>query len=76
MVSICEKFAKMRKLKFSTSLDPNKSKTKCIMFTKGKLDKDSVAPILLNVDPLPWVESVKHLGNTLEFNNSMRTDSG
>ena len=74
MVSICEKSAKMRKLKFSTSLDPNKSKTKCIMFTKGKLDKDSVAPILLNGDPLPWVESVKHLGNTLEFNNSMRTD--
>ena len=46
--------------------NPSKSKTECVMFTKARLDKDSVAPIVLNGDPLPWVETVKHLGNTLE----------
>ena len=74
MVSICEKFAKLRRLKFSTNPNPSKSKTKCVMFTKDKTDKDSLAPIMLNGDPLPWVETVKHLGNTLEVNNSMKTD--
>ena len=74
MVSVCEKFAKLRRLKFSTNLNPRKSKTKCVMFTKARLDKDSVAPIILNGDPLPWVETVKHLGNTLESSNSMKTD--
>ena len=74
MVSVCEKFAKLRRLKFSTSPNPSKSKTKCVMFTKTRQDKDRVAPIILNGDPLPWVDSMKHLGNTLESSNSMRTD--
>ena len=40
-------------------------------FTKARFD---MAPIMLNGDPLPWVETVKNLGNTLESNNSMKTD--
>jgi hypothetical protein len=74
MVSICESFAKLRKLKFSTHVDPAKSKTKCVVFSKVKDDRNNVAPIILNGDPLPWVSSVKHLGNTLESDNSMRSD--
>ena len=74
MVTICEKFAKLRKLKFSTNVDPVKSKTKCIIFTKVKKARENVAPIILNGDPLPWVSNVKHLGNVLESDNSMRTD--
>ena len=74
MVTICEEFAKLRKLKFSTHLDPAKSKTKCLIFSKVKSARDNVAPIILNGDPLPWVDSVKHLGNLLEFDNSMKTD--
>ena len=34
MVSICEQFAKLRKLKFSTNEDPVKSKTKCLIFLR------------------------------------------
>ena len=75
MVAICEKFAKLRKLKFSTNPNPVKSKTKCVIFTKVKAAKVNVAPIILNGNPLPWVESVKHLGNTLQSDNSMRNDT-
>ena len=72
MVRICEKFASDKSLKFSTNEDPVKSKTKCIIFMKGKTPE--VEPILLNGDPLPWVKEVKHLGNTLQADNSMKTD--
>ena len=74
MVTICEKFAKLRKLKFSTNVDPVKSKTKCIIFTKVKKARENVAPIILNGNPLAWVNNAKHLGNVLESDNSMRTD--
>ena len=72
MVKICEEFAKKKSLKFSTNIDPKKSKTKCVMFSKGK--QPMVAPIMLNGDPLPWVREVKHLGNVLQSDNSMQTD--
>ena len=74
MVTICEKFAKEMSLKFSTNNNPDKSKTKCVVFTKVKGLKNSLAPIILNGDPLPWVDKVKHLGNILESDNSMRAD--
>ena len=71
MVDICQKFAKSKRLKFSTHVDPAKSKTKCILFAK-KLE--AVSPIFLNGDPLPWVKEVKHLGNILQCNNTMKMD--
>ena len=33
-----------------------------------------VSPILLNGDPLPWVLEVKHLGNVLQADKSMKVD--
>jgi hypothetical protein len=74
MVKICEDLAKSRNLKFSMNADPKKSKTKCIIFSKNAQSRQGILPISLNGDPLPWVESVKHLGNTLECDNSMRKD--
>ena len=74
MVEICEKFAKQRKLKFSTNSVPAKSKTKCIIFSRMKSCQVNVAPIVLNGDPLPWVSKVKHLGNILEQSNCMKMD--
>ena len=74
MVKICEKFAKIRKLKFSTNINPEKSKTKCVVFTKVKGMRHEIAPIMLNGNPLPWVENVKHLGNILQSDNSMKSD--
>ena len=72
MVKICEEFAKSKSLSFSTNPDPAKSKTKCIIFSKKKIA--GVSPILLNGDPLPWVMEVKHLGNILQADNSMKVD--
>ena len=74
MTRICENFAKLKHLKFSTNVDPIKSKTKCIIFSPRKKDRTNVAPIILNADPLPWVTEVKHLGNILRCDNSMKRD--
>ena len=74
MVKIAEDFAKSRSLKFSTNADPKKSKTKCLVFSKHVRARQDILPILLNQDPLPWVDTVKHLGNKLESDNSMRQD--
>ena len=74
MVKIAEDFAKSRNLKFSTNVDPKKSKTKCLVFSQHVRARQGILPILLNGDPLPWVETVKHLGNKLESDNSMRQD--
>ena len=74
MVNHCAQFMKKKGLKFSTNADPDKSKTNCIIFSKKPKDRKNVAPIKLNEDILPWVEEVKHLGNILECNNSMKRD--
>ena len=71
MVSLCEEFAIQKKLKFSTNIDVNKSKTKCIIFTLLKQYRRNIAPIILNGNPLPWVDRVQHLGNTLDHSNNM-----
>ena len=74
MINKCSDFMKQKKLKFSTNVDPRKSKTKCVIFSKKAKDRQNVTPVKLNGDDLPWVEEVKHLGNLLECNNSMKRD--
>ena len=74
MVNICAGFAESRNLKFSTNPDPKKSKTKCLIFSKQARARQDVLPVLLNGDPLPWVENAKHLGNKLQCDNSMKQD--
>ena len=59
---MCEKFALNRKLKFSTNVDINKSKTKCFIFNKSNIDSNNACPIILNGVPLPYVDEFKHLG--------------
>ena len=71
MMDICQKFAVNNNLKFSTHHDPVKSKTKCIHFSRKKLD---LAKIQLNGNDLPWVDSAKHVGNVLERDNSFSKD--
>ena len=74
MINICEKFANCRLLKFSTNRDINKSKTKCLIFTKSVIDSNNFTPIFLGGVALPYVSEVKHLGNVLQTNNSMNKD--
>ena len=74
MVDICSEFMRKKSLKFSTHLNPAKSKTKCIIFSKKPKDRVNVIPVKLNGDSLPWVGEIKHLGNILECDNSMKRD--
>lgn len=62
MLNIAESYADSHGLKFSTNLDPKKSKTKCIswMHSPRPLPK-----MKLCGNHLPWVNEVLHLGNTL-----------
>ena len=74
MVNICSQFMKKKNLKFSTNANIEKSKTKCIIFSKKPRDRRNISEVKLNGDNLPWVGEIKHLGNTLECDNSMRRD--
>ena len=74
MVNLCDRFTRRKNLKFSTNPDPDKSKTKCMIFSRKPKDLTGAAPIMLNGDPLPWVKQLKHLGNILQCDNSMKID--
>ena len=74
MINVCSEFAGRKNLKFGTNADPEKSKTKCIVFSKNKKDFKNLLPLKLLGCPLPWVDKVKHLGNTLQNDNSMSLD--
>ena len=74
MVQICEQFGSTINLKFGTNENPVKSKTKCIMFTQSRRIITEVKQIQLGGNRLPWVNQVKHLGHTLQSDNSKNID--
>ena len=76
MVNLCHDFAAKRNLMFSTNTNPDKSKTKCLVFTKKPRDRADILPVQLDNSPLPWVSQVKHLENLLQVDNSMKMDIG
>ena len=62
ILKTCEDYAASHNLKFSTDTDPKKCKTKCLAF----LSKPRTLPSMyLCSNPLPWVDKLKHLGNTV-----------
>ena len=70
MVNICQKHAEDTDLVLSTDkADPAKS----IAFNCEKWK--SLPPIFLNGDPLPWKESVKHIGSVLNCDATMVKDN-
>ena len=64
MIGIAEEYAISHKITFSTDTNPNKSKTKGIIFT-NKETSANPEPVILNGNPLPWVTSGKYLGKRL-----------
>ena len=60
---ICSEYAQEHNLKFSTNVNPVKSKTKCLAFLKNQR---VIKPMTLCGDNLPWVAKGKHLGNIVE----------
>ena len=74
MVNVCQKFVSTRNLRFGTNACPEKSKTKCIVFSRKVKVQDSLKNITLDGNNLPWVSKVKHLGHILQCDNSMTAD--
>ena len=76
MVKICENFAKATKLKFSTNIRIEKWKTKCLIFSKERINYNEITPILWNELSLPFVNDLKlkHVGNVLQSDKSMTID--
>ena len=75
MIGISEVFASRMNLKFGTNINPDKSKTKCLIFSRSRTVKtEAVKQVELNGCELPWVSQAKHLGHTLQLNNSMKID--
>ena len=64
MLNVCEDFSNEHSMLFSTDPDPVKSKTKCMYYTMKPKAKEP-EHVILNGDPLPWVEKAKHLGHIL-----------
>ena len=74
MLDICNKYANDHNLNFSTDANPEKSKTKCLIFSSNKIT-DYPEKLHLGNDRLPWVENGKHLGSILEnIVNGMKKD--
>ena len=72
MLDTCEEYANEHNLTFSTNDNPNKSKTKCMAFLRKKR---TMANMTLCEKKLPWVDYVRHLGNTIVNNiNGMSQD--
>ena len=72
MLNTCADYASEHNLTFSTNEDPKKSKTKCMAFLhKQRYLKE----LTLCGKKLPWVEYVKHLGNTIVNNVDMSQDT-
>ena len=63
MLKTCQEYAEVHNLKFSTDPDPRKCKTKCMAFLRKPRELPSM---MLCNSPLPWVEKLVHLGNTVE----------
>ena len=62
MIETMEEYASSHNLKFSTDPDPRKCKTKCMAYLRKPRELPSM---MLCGIPLPWVDSIKHLGITV-----------
>ena len=74
MINESQQFASRMNLKFGTNIVPDKSKTKCVMFARNKRDRTDAKQLTLDGYTLPWVSRVKHLGHTLQTENTMNID--
>ena len=74
MLDTCQRFAMRYNLQFSTDLNPEKSKTKCIFVCGRARTKAKPVNLELAGKLLPWVESAVHLGHVLHQDGTMEKD--
>ena len=75
MLKTCEPFCAENNIKFSTDVDPSKSKSKAI-YVVGPRGAGLTIPVPLQLcgRPLPWVERAEHLGHALHQDGLMSQD--
>ena len=73
-VKICEVYGSENNLVFSTDPNPNRSKTKCILFSGNSSRVRNPDPVMLDGKDLPWVEKCEHLGHVFSQSLSMKSD--
>ena len=72
MINTCAEYAEEHNLTFSTDKNPNKSKTKCMIFLKKQRN---IEPLKLAGNNLPFTNTAKHLGHFLDnTRNSIKKD--
>ena len=74
MLEKCERYAVDHNLVYSTDPNPRKSKTKCMFMAGGVRNVVYPAPLKLNNQDLPWVETASHLGHELHQQCDMTYD--
>ena len=74
MLATCENFARLHNIKFSTDVNPAKSKSKALFIVghNGKVQKP--VPLILDEKELPYVEKCDHLGHILDVTGTMTQD--
>ena len=72
MINDCNKFGSKMNLRFGTNSCPEKSKTKCLVFSKGKTNTQMIKNVELDGNELPWVSNVKHLGHVLQSSEAFQ----
>ena len=63
MLKVCEKYAEDHNLKFSTDVNPNKSKIKCMAYLHKERE---LRNLTLCGNKLPWVKKGKHPGMRID----------
>ena len=74
MLNACQDYANSHNLVFSTDPNPNKSKSKCIIYMSNSKKAVNPMPLKLYGVNLPWVQTATLLGNELCEDGTMDTD--
>ena len=77
-VCVCVIYIIKREMKyilfFSLTINTIRTLESLKSFSKTVINIEAVSPIILNEMPLPYFREVKHLGNILQFDNSISTE--
>ena len=74
MLKVCENYAAVHNLQFSTDPIPSKSKSKCLYMCGKSQNVLYLVKLQLNGKELPWVTTATHLGHELHQNCKMDHD--
>ena len=75
MLAVCEDYADRYNIFFTTHVNPEQSKSKCIYMVGNARNLVKPVPLRLCGQDLPWVETATHLGHELHSSGTMEHDA-